>query len=164
MIQPRVRRQDLMDSDTEWLVQAVRRRELIEAGINPETPEAQAWIHQPGTTQTYIISADPVHLVPTPKQKSRPRPINPDGPCSVYRAYNAEGVLLYVGITARGVWRARQHGYRSEWWREMTRMEWEHFDNRNDALDRETELIAAQDPVHNKVRPTPDKPRSRRMV
>lgn len=48
---------------------------------------------------------------------SRPVPIVHPEPTSVYRYYDENGLLLYVGITSRGSVRQREHNGDKEWWR-----------------------------------------------
>ena len=86
--------------------------------------------------------------------KTKEKVIRPEGTNSVYLCYDAQDRLLYVGITARGVWRNRQHSYRSTWWPQMVRQEWEHFVTRYEAICRENELIATLNPIYNIIRPT----------
>lgn len=69
---------------------------------------------------------------------------------SVYRFYDALGVLIYVGITARGVNRQLEHNLAAEWWPYVTRQEVEHFASRPDASRREAELIRYHRPPFNK--------------
>lgn len=136
---------------------------IRQRGQRPRVDGPIIWIQETEVVR-YVDLAPPIIPPPKGARDYSKKVVNPDGPCSVYLAYDSEDTLLYVGVTARGVWRARQHGYRSEWWPKMARQEWEHFDNRNDALDREAELIAERNPLYNKVRPSPDKPRPRRLV
>lgn len=68
---------------------------------------------------------------------------------ALYRAYDAHGVLLYVGITKDPQTRMRGHERTSEWWAEMQSVSFEWFDTRRAALDEETRLIGALRPPFN---------------
>lgn len=124
------------DDSAEWWTFHTRVSEVLEVGGDPTSEQALAWIFRPPLDRKT-------------KRNYSNRIINPEGPCSVYRVYDSEGTLLYVGITARGVWRARQHAYRSEWWTLMARQEWEHFGSREEALAREAMLLLEHHPPYN---------------
>lgn len=70
---------------------------------------------------------------------------------SVYRYYDANDVLLYVGITKRGIGRNIQHSNRAEWWQWVARQEVEHYPSRERASRREKELIQRYHPPFNKA-------------
>lgn len=72
-----------------------------------------------------------------------------DQPTSVYRYYDADAVLIYVGITNRGMQRQHEHNIRAEWWPYVTRQEVEHYPNRPEAAKRERELIQRHRPPFN---------------
>ena len=80
---------------------------------------------------------------------------------AVYRYFDAGGELIYIGVAEDPDGRARQHELYSDWWPEVdpsrTTVRW--HDNRDDALDEETEVIRACRPRHNAVvpRPRPDR-------
>lgn len=122
------------------LVRAIRRIQLEQAGISTGTPEATAWI---GTGKHKPLARD----------LARHGDSGKEGPCSVYRCYDEDGRLLYVGITSQGMARASSHHAYSRWWKLMVRQDWEHYDSRPEALLREAELIATQFPIFNVVRP-----------
>jgi hypothetical protein len=71
-------------------------------------------------------------------------------PTSVYRYYDSDGTLIYVGITGRGVQRQREHNERAEWWPFVRRQDVEHFDNRPEAAARERDLIGRHCPPFNR--------------
>jgi hypothetical protein len=71
-------------------------------------------------------------------------------PTSVYRYYDGDGALVYVGITARGVQRQNEHNAHAEWWPFVVRQEVEHYPSRDDAAARERELIQRFGPPFNK--------------
>lgn len=71
---------------------------------------------------------------------------------SVYRYYDAQGQLLYVGMTGQGYLRAHNHGRgESPWWPLVVRGEFEHFASMDEAFQRELELIRTLTPLHNRA-------------
>ena len=70
-------------------------------------------------------------------------------PTSVYLYYDASDILIYVGITSRGIKRNVEHNTTKDWWRFVARQEVEHFDTRHEALAREKALIATHSPPFN---------------
>lgn len=69
---------------------------------------------------------------------------------TLYRFFDAEHRLLYVGITGKKA--ARWAGHRSKvWWSEAVTVALEHFDDRPSALAAEAHAIRTERPVHNVV-------------
>jgi hypothetical protein len=68
---------------------------------------------------------------------------------SVYRYFDAGGRLLYVGVTARGIRRSREHAESKEWWPFAVGCWIEHFPTRLEALAHERELIEKFCPPFN---------------
>ena len=71
------------------------------------------------------------------------------GATSVYRYYDKSGLLLYVGITARGTSRQREHNGDKAWWPFVATQEVEHFESRGQAMAREKRLIHQYRPPFN---------------
>lgn len=69
---------------------------------------------------------------------------------SVYRYYDENNVLLYVGYTTQGPRRNHQHAADKAWWPYVARQEVDHFDTVDDAKRREVELIRHYRPPFNK--------------
>ncbi|OPC76602.1 hypothetical protein B4N89_44740 [Embleya scabrispora] len=77
---------------------------------------------------------------------------------AVYRLFDADGVLLYVGISVDPVKRFRGHRYGSkrskpkEWWPQVasSRIEW--FDSRSRAEFAESFAVVTEHPRHNKAK------------
>lgn len=67
---------------------------------------------------------------------------------SVYRFFDSDGTLLYVGATKCGPRRFSAHEKR-EWWPDVALIEIEHFDSREEALAHESEWIRSRDPKFN---------------
>lgn len=68
---------------------------------------------------------------------------------TVYRLYDADRVLLYVGCTSNLIGRVQQHASYREWARDIATVTCEHYDTKQEALDREKNLIRSQDPAYN---------------
>jgi predicted GIY-YIG superfamily endonuclease len=71
---------------------------------------------------------------------------------TLYRYFDSEGQLLYVGITGDNTKRQSQHRRNSFWFGEIHSATFEHFDTRQEALDAESEAIRYENPKHNIVR------------
>lgn len=69
-------------------------------------------------------------------------------PTSVYRMYDADRCLLYVGATGHPSSRIGHHS-RKPWWRHVVRIDFEHFDAPKDALREESRAIAEEHPLFN---------------
>lgn len=74
--------------------------------------------------------------------------MNASNPTSLYRYYDRDGVLLYVGITGRGALRNGEH-FSKPWWRHVRRQEVEHFPSRAAALAAESAAIREHQPPFN---------------
>lgn len=70
-------------------------------------------------------------------------------PTSVYRYYDRNDLLLYVGITRRGIARNIEHSSK-EWWPFVVRQEVEHYPHRDGAAQHEKHLIRKFRPPFNK--------------
>jgi hypothetical protein len=73
-----------------------------------------------------------------------------DEPTWLYRLYDAQGTLLYVGITRRAI-RLRMYGHKSRscWWPEVAGRFLVRYEDRRSAWDAETRAIAGERPQHN---------------
>lgn len=71
-------------------------------------------------------------------------------PTSLYRLYDEEGVLLYVGIAGNPGRRFEQHRGQKPWWHEVSSMSLEHFDTRDEALIAEKDAIVTEHPLYNR--------------
>lgn len=69
-------------------------------------------------------------------------------PC-VYRIYNAEGVLLYVGSTVCPEFRMRNHASKARWWDVAKDFTFERFDTEEQARAAEVEAIRNEFPRWN---------------
>jgi predicted GIY-YIG superfamily endonuclease len=67
---------------------------------------------------------------------------------TVYKLFDADGQWLYVGITDSLTTRLVQHGSKP-WFIHVTRATFEHYETREEASERERELIRVHQPRHN---------------
>jgi excinuclease UvrABC nuclease subunit len=74
----------------------------------------------------------------------------PNVPTSVYRYYDRDGMLIYVGITSRGARRNYEHNRSKDWWPYVARQEVDHYETRDQALKRERSLIIRHRPPFNR--------------
>lgn len=72
-----------------------------------------------------------------------------DGRTSLYRYYDENGVLLYVGITGRGLSRNVEHNKSKPWWSNVRRQEVDHYPDRARALAAERAAIRQYRPPYN---------------
>lgn len=81
----------------------------------------------------------------------------------LYRFYDADGTLLYIGISKSAIARMAQHADDKSWWHDVARMEVERIaGQRRNAEQAERHAIATEKPKHNIVHntgsPRPVKP------
>jgi hypothetical protein len=67
----------------------------------------------------------------------------------LYRFYDADATLLYVGITSGLVDRFEAHMKGKEWWRDVRNIVIERHETRADALHAERHAIQSEGPVYN---------------
>lgn len=70
-------------------------------------------------------------------------------PHALYRFYDTDGVLLYIGITADLGSRLTQHSDDKPWWCDVTQVHVEHHPSREAVLAAEQQAISAEQPLHN---------------
>jgi predicted GIY-YIG superfamily endonuclease len=70
--------------------------------------------------------------------------------CVVYRAYNRQGRLLYVGMTGNLYRRMQTHRKESKWWRYCRCVVERHFDSRQAAAVAERAAIREEHPIFNR--------------
>lgn len=81
---------------------------------------------------------------------SRPRTPRP-GATAVYRLYDRDNTLLYVGISNRPDLRFKQHAADKPWWPQVFRREVRMFRTRSQALRAEEVAIRSERPLYNIV-------------
>src|SRR5688572_7566222 len=68
----------------------------------------------------------------------------------LYRFYDRDDRLLYVGISLSAAKRASEHRAEKAWWSDVARMEVEHLDvSRSEAEAIEKEAIRSEAPLYN---------------
>lgn len=69
----------------------------------------------------------------------------------LYRFYDADDVLLYVGMTMNPGQRWANHRDEKAWWADVATVRTQLFDSREAVLEAETKAIQAEHPLHNVV-------------
>lgn len=72
------------------------------------------------------------------------------GPTLLYRFYDANCDLLYVGVTGRPDERFTAHRRNARWWNEIAFLDTEMLPSMYEALRAEREAIHAESPIHNR--------------
>src|SRR5690606_6831850 len=75
---------------------------------------------------------------------------------ALYRHFDAEGRLLYVGISLNAFSRLMQHRRDSVWFRQIASVTIEWFPTRGKAVDAEVQAIRNERPLHNVIHVLPD--------
>lgn len=71
-------------------------------------------------------------------------------PGSVYRCFDHDGALLYVGVSVNAIQRIGQHqSEKKPWFHEVARVEIEHFESRLLAAEAEVAAIQNERPAYN---------------
>lgn len=70
-------------------------------------------------------------------------------PTKLYRHFDREGVLLYVGVSLNALQRLAAHRNSSHWFNQITRVEVETLPSREEALVAEREAVLNEKPKHN---------------
>lgn len=68
---------------------------------------------------------------------------------TLYRYFDSEGRLLYVGITGDNTKRQSQHRRNSFWFGEIASATFDHFDDREQADKAESDAIIKEKPMYN---------------
>lgn len=71
-----------------------------------------------------------------------------DGAC-VYRHYNVDGELLYVGTSGNPFVRLQDHRIGSHWFKSFAWIELEHYSSADEAMVAETRAIKEERPRYN---------------
>jgi predicted GIY-YIG superfamily endonuclease len=75
--------------------------------------------------------------------------INKNTKTALYRHFDTDDNLLYVGVSLSSVNRLSQHKSNSHWFYSIARQEIEYFDSREEALKAEAEAIRNENPNNN---------------
>lgn len=92
-------------------------------------------------------------------------PANDNGPpvgerTALYRHWDEEGNLLYIGISLSAVARLSEHMANSSWAPDITKVTVEYYGNRRAALEAEQRAIETEAPAYNVVYNRPCRPQS----
>lgn len=68
---------------------------------------------------------------------------------ALYRYFNSDDALLYVGISSRLTDRVKRHSIGSDFFSQSVRMTIEWFDTRDEAIDAEIIAIKSEEPIFN---------------
>ena len=82
---------------------------------------------------------------------------------ALYRCYDREGALLYIGVAKHFGLRWSRHKGKTPWWDQVHRQTVEWYDSRPEALDAEADAIFAEQPRHNVVHIKGTKRRARKQ-
>ena len=78
-----------------------------------------------------------------------------NGQTALYRHFDAEGRLLYVGVAANPLRRLAQHEKHAAWFGAVAEIKIEWFASRPKALRAELSAIGKEQPLHNVVHQVP---------
>lgn len=90
----------------------------------------------------YMVEQKKLHGQWSPPLK-RPRG------CQLYRHFDKNGTLLYVGISLNSMSRLISHKTCAKWFDQIQTIKIEHFSNRPEAMRREQEIISEEGPIYN---------------
>jgi predicted GIY-YIG superfamily endonuclease len=68
---------------------------------------------------------------------------------AVYRCFDKDGALLYIGVTDSPGARHGSHRREKKWWSEVDEVEWTFYSTYGPALDAETDAIETEAPRYN---------------
>jgi predicted GIY-YIG superfamily endonuclease len=73
---------------------------------------------------------------------------------TLYRLYDHDARLLYIGIAEKWATRMGQHAADKTWWPDVANVRFEQLPDRTEALTAEREAISTERPLHNIVHNT----------
>jgi len=79
----------------------------------------------------------------------------------LYRHFNDQKQLLYVGVSLSAITRLSQHKTHSGWFNDIASITIENFETREDVLIAETTAIQTEQPLHNIQKKIPPKKKKR---
>lgn len=127
----------------------------------PRSKVPLAWLGQPPRGVTTNLRRQVSGMPePTTLPDSQSGPSVSQG--SLYRYYDVDGTLLYIGVTKRGRIRNFEHSSDKEWWPFVARQDVEHFATYDEALASERSLIFDLRPPFN-IQHNPDHAVLRRL-
>lgn len=75
--------------------------------------------------------------------------VKADQPTTLYRLFDENDQLLYVGITGAELYRLRQHSGDKSWWQLAVRATFTHYATRQEAEEAEYKAIKEEGPAFN---------------
>jgi len=78
---------------------------------------------------------------------------------ALYRHYDQQENLLYVGISLAAMNRLATHERNANWFSKITRVDMERFSDRKQALIAEKEAIKSENPLHNIIHNSKTQPK-----
>jgi predicted GIY-YIG superfamily endonuclease len=75
--------------------------------------------------------------------------VSTERPAFVYRTFDAEGRLLYIGMTYNLGKRFYEHERKAKWWADFVDLTVTAYPNRDDAAAAEWSAIRYERPLHN---------------
>lgn len=70
---------------------------------------------------------------------------------TLYKQYDSDGTLLYVGVTRDVHKRLIQHGCHSPWWKQVQLVKLEHFNSHDEAIKAERNAVINEKPLWNEI-------------
>lgn len=70
---------------------------------------------------------------------------------TIYRHFDSEGRLLYVGMSLNVMRRTRSHFHSAAWWDEVATITIQRFETKADACAAELHAIRTEGPLHNRL-------------
>lgn len=145
----RVRLGPVAEAVTGCTVKSIERR--IERGIWLEGKEYHRGVDgsimiDPAGVSAWVVSGRTV-----PPTSSRPDM----GHTALYRHFDADGTLLYVGVSITPLRRLEAHREQSHWVRRIASVRVEWFSSRAAAMIAEAAVIKAERPLYNVVHACP---------
>lgn len=67
----------------------------------------------------------------------------------LYRFYNVDGDLMYIGATSDPPGRFKSHQADKEWWGEVAQIRLQHCETRQQLIAAEKAAIEWEQPIHN---------------
>jgi excisionase family DNA binding protein len=119
---------------------------LVADGSLPPPVKIGAKSTWPQSEVEAFVEARKAPIAECIKESMHPRASDPT---CLYRHFDADGALLYVGVSLSAIARLCQHRAESGWFGRITTVTLQWFPNRSQALAAETAAIRSEHPLHN---------------
>lgn len=103
----------------------------LDCTVTPEPPAAEDW--------NWVLK----------QQAKRQATQTPNRRCAIYRHYDAEGRLLYVGKSVQPLNRQQQHEVEAHWFHQIVKIEIQWFELTTDMDAAERHAITTEAPIFN---------------